>query len=343
MELKEVGEEIITQRASSWEDRDAELLAEYCMALKERQRLHLLLKDATGDAERSTTDRAASRAQYQKYLHVAPWLYFGILAFIGLAEFPLNSVVFQLFGEAQTYTLIASLSLGLTIPFGAHFLGGMLRHGFMDNGRWSIHTTLIVLLTLVSVGVIVSIAYFREKFFEGSGVGSLLGIEMDPTAVTLAFVSINLLLFVVATVAAYVEHNPQANTWRSKMVDANKLYRTSTRRVRIVERLQARNEDRLSTAESEREKAFLAAMHEIKEIRDWMQRIMSVYRTHNLRTRSEPTMPVSFCRFPPIDCPVNLDPTQATLNWDCGRGARLRGTGPQETAGRDAEVTDAQN
>lgn len=319
MALKQVGEQAITQLAQGWENRDRKLLAEYCKAMKEAQRLVTLEKKSRKDFEASSGDRLAAREEYIKHFHISPWAYLILLSLISVAEFFFNTVVFQLFGENKMATMLTALGIALSFPVLAHALGGWLRHGFLIAGKFGVHTALILLDIFVVVSGLIAIAYVREKFLEGQGIDKMLGIQMDPTVVTVVFIVCNLVLFVASAILSYIEHNPDANQYRLRLQDAEKLYRSSQRRLKELEILDARNQDRRATIKAERGKLFNHAQHEAKEWRDNTQMVMSVYRMENLRVRDEATMPECFNSFPPIDVPAALDPNNGTLDWDCSK------------------------
>lgn len=318
MELKNVGEELIAEAASSWEMRDARLLAEFCIGSRERERIEESLEESRRSVAESEKAALEARKEYSQHFHIPEWFYIAIMLAIASGEFPLNSIVFQLFGDAKLVTYCASMALGVSLPVLAHCLGGGLREGFFKDGKFSARTGLFVTSVVATVGVLLGIAYFREKYFEGSGVQQLMGLQMDVTTVTVAFVFINLFLVTIATLVAYFEHNPDAKIQRHLYRDARSRARRAKRSVRKFELLRARNDKRVAESAALRERSFRAAVHDIKQLRDWTQRLMSVYRSSNLRTRDGSTMPASFKRFPDIDVPKEFVPDGATLSWECG-------------------------
>src|SRR6058998_2130378 len=51
-----------------------------------------------------------------------------LILFLGIGEFPLNTVVFRLFGEPEYLTYVMASTLALTIPLLGLFIGIHLRH-----------------------------------------------------------------------------------------------------------------------------------------------------------------------------------------------------------------------
>src|SRR5438876_732018 len=66
-----------------------------------------------------TSDRYAARAQELGREVTIPFpfvLHVGLILFLGIGEFPLNTVVFRLFGEPEYLTYVMASTLAITIP-----------------------------------------------------------------------------------------------------------------------------------------------------------------------------------------------------------------------------------
>ena len=133
-----------------------------------------------------------------------PISYWLIFAFLAVCEFPMNSVVFDILGEAKWLTFLLAARLGVIIPLAAHFLGIQLRaESPFESLRGAFKALLIMIIVM---DVLISVAYIRVKFVEGSKIATLLGIVMDPRMVTIVFLSINMLIFMVATIVVFLSH-----------------------------------------------------------------------------------------------------------------------------------------
>ena len=71
----------------------------------------------------------------------------------------------------------------------------------LGEAKW-----LALLIMIIVMDVLISVAYIRVKFVEGSKIATLLGIVMDPRMVTIVFLSINMLIFMVATIVVFLSH-----------------------------------------------------------------------------------------------------------------------------------------
>ncbi len=88
------------------------------------------------------SDRYAARAQELGREVTIPFpfmLHVGLILFLGIGEFPLNTVVFRLFGEPEYLTYVMASTLAITIPLVGVFIGIHLRHSipfWCSSRRW---------------------------------------------------------------------------------------------------------------------------------------------------------------------------------------------------------------
>src|SRR5439155_117380 len=75
-------------------------------------------------------------------------LHWGLIVFLGFGEFPLNTVVFRLFGEAEFLTYLMASTLALIIPVIGLFIGIHMRHAIPRMAG----NILIGLLAPITVG-----------------------------------------------------------------------------------------------------------------------------------------------------------------------------------------------
>lgn len=144
-------------------------------------------------------------------------IYLIALFIIGLGEFVLNSLVFQVLGRGIFETYLASLPLAIAFPFAAHYVGKKLKEKRDWLGVWILSG--MILLSLLGI------AYLRANYFEASKIQQLLGISISSFNLSFIFVSVNLLLFSVAVFLAYEAHpeNPEAR----KILDILELTKQS--------------------------------------------------------------------------------------------------------------------
>ncbi|MGH7209762.1 MAG: hypothetical protein ACREIL_10315 [Nitrospiraceae bacterium] len=126
-----------------------------------------------------------------------------LILFLGIGEFPLNTVVFRLFGEAEYLTYVMASTLAITIPLLGLFIGIHLRHSIPRP----VGNILVGVLTPVAVGAaLFSISILRNAyiFSQGSSTPSLSA--QDQLAYSLF--ALNTLVFFAAMVCSFFAHDP---------------------------------------------------------------------------------------------------------------------------------------
>lgn len=134
-----------------------------------------------------------------------PYMYhIYLILFLAIGEFPLNTIVFRLFGESEFLTYIMASTLAITIPLLGLFIGVHIRQSVPPlAGR-----IVIGLIIPSSVGAaLVSVSMMRNTY-----VSSQFSVEnaasTDGNYLAYALFSLNMLVFCAAVVSSYVAHDP---------------------------------------------------------------------------------------------------------------------------------------
>lgn len=149
---------------------------------------------------------------------------------LALAEVPVNRLAFEFFFlETPAISLFIALVIGLVIMFCAHFSGLWLRQIDHFSGKSSkILRYIGITITLLVVGtVIYFIAALRQSYVnllereQANDFGALLrgdtsalgtladeALSVDLGTAGLMLLAINVLIFLVGTVAAFMRHDP---------------------------------------------------------------------------------------------------------------------------------------
>ena len=133
-----------------------------------------------------------------------PYIYhIYLIIFLAIGEFPLNTIVFRLFGEAEFLTYIMASTLAVTIPLLGLFTGVHLRQSVPTlAGKIAIG-----LMIPVSVGAaLVSISMMRNTYMSTQVLEEAVQASGDFLAY--AIFSLNLLVFCASVVSSYVAHDP---------------------------------------------------------------------------------------------------------------------------------------
>lgn len=319
-----IANENIRRIAQKWDDEDRKLKGDYCSAKREYiDALKDLNEDKKehGEALQDYEDALKKKRDSSNYPHFSNKAYWPFIIVIGLSEIPLTAFVFEILGENRLFTYLFAIALCITLPTASHMLGIVTREPF---NKKSIIIAAIVLVTFV--GVIVAIAYLREKFFEASEFQKVLGVQMDPTTVTIVFILIQLFIFSIATFASYFAHDPHPNLKRAKkdFEDAKKRLQEESRELNEAEKRVDKAAEILVKIEALRERTFENYHSKAGEIIAIQKRMIEVYRTHNLRCRND--VPKSFDTYPQIEIPASLQ----TLDVDCGIADDIEGQHQEE-------------
>jgi hypothetical protein len=133
-----------------------------------------------------------------------PVFHWALIAFLAVGEFPLNTVVFRLFGEAEFLTYVMASTLAIIIPLIGVFIGVHVRHAIpkrVGNLLIGILTPVVVVATLYAVSLLRN-TYIASQMSGGS--------QATPEGNQMAYAlfALNALVFFGATVASYFAHDP---------------------------------------------------------------------------------------------------------------------------------------
>lgn len=299
------GDSAIHYVMEGWLHKDRSLKQQYCGALTTLENLVEGIRAMEPGHEDMRTRRDQQRDRMDK-MHTVSKGYWVLFLFMAICEFPMNSVVFDILGEAKWLTYLLAAGLGVIIPLAAHFMGIKLRRESpLKHPKGAIKA---IFLMLSVTAVLVGVAYLRERFVAGSGVASVLGIDLEPRIVTIIFLSINLLIFVVATVASYMAHMDvtdgeirEHQITRRVLKEAEKLLRNSSGNLEDLKKKRDELEEEISRLRVRREKLHEEYREVAENVRDTHEWLIEIYRTGNLRARSSPKPPPCFRKKPEID------------------------------------------
>jgi len=249
-ELKNLAEKELRETADRWESRDRSLKPAV-EAADDRSRGYVA---RLGELEERHTD-------LDKRGHFSDTAHWCIVGGLFVAEFPLNTVAFEIFRENMLFTVLVTLGLAFTLLLLAHISGIYLK----EPSRTREQNCGMAVFAVVAVGVIAAVALLRER---------VLGEHSD-RGVTYAFVVIQLLIFLVAVATTYAAHDPLRD-----------------QKLRCERARKALNEIR-----ARRQKEHRQSQLEADRVRDIAQLLMAAYEGENIKHRTDesPT-----CRTSPL-------------------------------------------
>jgi hypothetical protein len=215
-----------------------------------------------------------------------PVLHWALIAFLAVGEFPLNTVVFRLFGEAEYLTYIMASTLAIIIPLIGVFIGVHVRHSIpkrIGNLLIGILTPLVVGATLYAVSLLRN-TYIASQF---SGNGQ---INAEGNQMAYALFALNALVFFGATVASYFAHDPDERL--------DNFHQS----LRALERKKDPIRTKLFEVGTQLNGEIEQARSQIQEIRALTNQRVQLYRQSNIRHRRL-LPPPSFrkeAEFPPL-------------------------------------------
>jgi hypothetical protein len=267
-EFCNLGESIIKNIAGKWAKLDKKLKTRWLNATTAK----------TKSAERAKLaqvkeDEAVKRFK-QLYNGEIPSMYMGaayrfywiVIIIMFLSEFPINNVVFRLFGKAEVFNYIVAGGIGFVILFGGHLLGQYL-HEYNVN---KIKRASCFIIPIVVVAAIFLVGYLRASYLH-----RVEGMASDNTLM-FAFGFFNFLFFVIAALYSYKIHNPHLM----------EVHKTAARNRRAKTELE-RMEKILDKAKTYREKKFNSLQNKANEIIDIVHQRINIYWTFNLRNRED--------------------------------------------------------
>ncbi len=165
-----------------------------------------------------------------------PYMYHLLLIlFLAIGEFPLNVIVFRLFGEPEYLTFVMASTLALTIPLLGLFIGIHMRQSIPRTAG----NVLIGLLIPAAVGAaLYAISMLRNTYIV-SQVSTSAAVAGNQENLAYSLLALNTLVFCGALVSAFFAHDPDEDldhSWnalvfldRKRNAIRNKFLRTGTK------------------------------------------------------------------------------------------------------------------
>lgn len=205
------------------------------------------------------------------------WL---IIVLLGIGEFPLNVVVFRMFGEPEMMTYVMSLTLSLTLPLIGLFLGLQIR----TLVRPKIATAIIIVVAPITVlGALFSLSFIRNMYVEMK-----TEHQMGTNSISMmyAMFAINLLIFVGSYLVSFFAHDEDGE------LDALHVAVVKLDRKRGILR------KKLSRAISRTNAIIRDGRGQAERILAEAGKKISLYRQMNMASRGGTVAPSSFSKAP---------------------------------------------
>ena len=130
--------------------------------------------------------------------------HWALIIFLVIGEFPLNTVVFRLFGEPEFLTYVMASTLAITIPLLGMFIGLHLR---LSIPRLAGNILVGILTPLAVTAALFAISVLRGAYIttQTSATGAL---TTSPDQIEFVLFALNILVFFAALVSSFFAHDP---------------------------------------------------------------------------------------------------------------------------------------
>jgi len=213
-QLKKAGEDWLTDLAEEWSEMDKQLKTAYCDALAR-------VRNALAGKEHDQEELEEAKAHYDEALEdfeempqpaysiTFEWI---VIILLAVAEFYFNYLIFSILGASRIETMINAATISITLPLSALFFGHTLRieTKTLTQRLW------LIFLVLVPFLVIIGIAFLRASLFEATWKNLPVDINLSPFEATVAFITINLLMWIVAAFVSYRSAHKDPETYRKR-------------------------------------------------------------------------------------------------------------------------------
>jgi hypothetical protein len=196
-------------------------------------------------------------------------LEWALIIFLAIGEFPLNTVVFRLFGEAEYLTYVMSSTLAIMIPLIGVFIGIHLRHALPSLAG----NILIGVLAPVSVGGALFAVSLLRNIYIGSQFAQGAVSAAGEGSMAWALFALNSLVFFGAMAASYFAHDPDERLDRFHKVLLTLERKRNTIRKKLYEIGPKINGE------------IQAAKSQVEQVRAMTSQRVSMYRQTNIRFR----------------------------------------------------------
>ena len=195
-----------------------------------------------------------------------------LIIFLGVGEFPLNTIVFRLFGEPEFLTYVMASTLAITIPLLGLFIGIHLR----QTVPATIGNILIGIMTPgAAAASLFAISQLRNTYIvsqAASEIAESMAAGQDELAY--ALFALNALVFCGAMVSAFFAHDPD-----EKLDSCHSSLAVLDRKTNKIRKQQLKVGTRIN-GEIQRAKS------RVEQVRALSSERIALYRRTNIRCRS---------------------------------------------------------
>lgn len=293
--------------------KDAKLKSKYCYLKKLEKEYE---EKAPKESQEATTAKNHFEDMQNKLAELGQptineWVVKLILFLLIVTEFPLNALVFSIFGEGRFMTYIMAGVIGFGIPLGAHYVGKVIRQE-IKSGKDIALTAIVIFSVFI---VIIGIAVFRADYL--SYILSSYNINLKITAKTAAaiFIGINLFLFFLAIFISYLgthKNNEEYQKLKGQVKIAFARWKKESKEdIETIKKLR-KIKTELSRIEALRKCLANKYYSQAVRLKESAENLIEIYRNANLEVRDSGVCPPCFNKQITIELPNDIKP-----DFDC--------------------------
>lgn len=243
---------------------------------------------------------------------IKEWVVRLILLIFIITEFPLNALVFSIFGEGKFMTYLMAGVIGFGIPLGAHYVGKVIRQDYKTRRD----VALASIITMVIIAVIIGIAILRADYLSYVLSAYNVNIKISSETAALIFVGINLFLFCLAAFISYLgthRNNEEYAKLKGQLKIAKARWeKESGEDVEIVNKM-SKISSELSELKALRECLSNHYYNKAVRLKESAENLIQIYRNANLENRPGSILPPCFKKELTIKVPEEI----RQVKWDC--------------------------
>ena len=292
--------------AEKWAKKDGKYRAkcQRCYEIFENaNQAQVLAKGAYDDAHRLYI-HAENQFRALPALYMGKFAYFVMMAAVLMAEGYFNYKVFEIFGFGRGETIILSLSIVVGLPLCAHYIGRRIKEAKPWTWKELAFSGMVIIILTGTVGIL---SLLRQRFVStlemfddksmiaDASVYIVQKFNLSPNELIVIFFFINLFLFMVGSVLAYLSGHPrqeELNTVRRNLSRAQKNMRKTRRVMNSAERRLIKAEEAFIVAHNQRENVFQELQSRAETEKEQWEQLMWRYRRANQSSRKNPTVTV---------------------------------------------------
>lgn len=303
--------------------KDAKLKQKYC---------HLI--SVKGQLERSAPHESEQAKQAKKKFEdlqkklaelgqpaIKEWVVKLILFLFILTEFPLNAIVFSIFGEGRIMTYIMAGVICFGIPLCGHYIGKVIKQEYKSRKD----VTLAIFVSVIILVIIIGIAVLRADYLSYVLSAYNIKIKISPNTAATIFIGVNLFLFLMALFISYLgthKNNEEYQKLKGQLEIARKnLEKESGESVAIIKNL-IKIEEELGKIVALRKCLSNHYYHKAERLKECTEMLIQIYRTYNIESRPRGIKPPCF----DIELTVNLPEEIRNPDWNCKESGPVRQT-----------------